>query len=187
MSLIKHIIDSVLLTSFTYKKGALIILSFPISLLLDFLINGEFLGVGMMFIMFFFLLIIVDFFTGIIAARYNGEEIESSKIAYTFYKIFFYVSFFTMTHLIKKELIRQTYWIYDQFIHGLNVITLTVLILLVLREYISIGENIHKRFKKKPEIFKLVDKVADTIEKRLIKKIADSDFCENNDKKDEDK
>lgn len=182
---LNQIIDILLLNAIQYKKGALIVLALPFSVVIDILYNGSFLGIGVGFILFFFVLIMVDLFTGIIAAKHEGETIMSAKILFTVYKIFFYMAFFLMVYLIKKELTRQDYWIYEQFIHGMNVVSLTVLVLLVLREYVSIGENFERRFGKKHEIFKLVDKIADIIENKLIKKIEDSEICDP--KKDENK
>ena len=185
MNHISKIIEIVILNAVTYKKGVLLVMAIPFSVLIDFVYNGSFLGIGVMYIILFFILIIADFVTGLIAATYRKEEISSTKISYTFWKIFFYVVFFWIMYLIKRDLERQDYWVYEQLKHGINVFSLTTFTILVLREYVSVGENVQKRFGKKPELFRLVDRIANTIEDRLIKKIAESDICNPKDKEDE--
>jgi hypothetical protein len=187
MNHISKIFEIVLFNALTYKKGTLFIFAIPFSLIIDFIYNGSFLGIGILYIILFGGLIVADFTTGIIASRHLKQEISSTKMSYTFWKILFYVLFFFIMYNLKKDLEKQDYWIYDHVKDLINIFSLTIFTILVLREYVSIGENIHKTFGKKPEIFTLVDRIANTIEDNLIRKISESDLFNKKDKEDEDK
>jgi hypothetical protein len=76
-------------------------------------------------------------------------------------------------------------WVYDQGEYFISFVRSFIFIILVFREYISIGENIQKRFGKKPYIFNLAEKIADIIERTLLKKIENSELCDPKDKKNE--
>jgi hypothetical protein len=95
-----------------------------------------------------------------------------------------YALFFWILWEIKKIVSVQDNWMYIQGEHFVTFIRNFVFIILVLREYISIGENIEKRFGSKPYIFSLAEKLFDIIERKVIKKIEDSSVCDNNEKKD---
>jgi len=187
MNHISKIFEIVLFNALTYKKGTLFIFAIPFSLIIDFIYNGSFLGIGILYIILFGGLIVADFTTGIIASRHLKQEISSTKMSYTFWKILFYVLFFFIMYNLKKDLEKQDYWIYDHVKDLINIFSLTIFTILVLREYVSIGENIHKTFGKKPEIFTLVDRIANTIEDNLIRKISESDLFNKKDKEDENK
>jgi hypothetical protein len=187
MNHISKIFEIVLFNALTYKKGTLFIFAIPFSLIIDFIYNGSFLGIGILYIILFGGLIVADFTTGIIASRHLKQEISSTKMSYTFWKILFYVLFFFIMYNLKKDLEKQDYWIYDHVKDLINIFSLTIFTILVLREYVSIGENIHKTFGKKPELFTLVDRIANTIENNLIRKISESDLFNKKDKEDENK
>lgn len=169
-----------------YRHGTLTVLSAPIALLIEFIFNGSFLGISVTFMLLMTLLIIGDFVTGVIAAKHVGEKIRSDKISYTFYKAFSYVIFFWILQDIDKMITRNEGWIYTQGEFTNSVIRNFIFIILILREFISIGENLQKRFGTKPYIFVLANKITDLIENKFIKKIADSDICAR-DKDDTDK
>ena len=95
-----------------------------------------------------------------------------------------YVVFFWILWEIKIIIEFQDSWVYAQGEHFVTFIRNFVFIILVLREYISIGENIEKRFGSKPYIFTLAEKLFDIIEKKLIKKIEGSDICDEDEKRD---
>jgi hypothetical protein len=167
-----------------YRHGALTVLSAPIAILIEFIFNGSFLGISVTFMLLMTVLIIGDFFTGIIAAKHLKQEIRSDKISYTFYKAFSYVIFFWILEDIDKMITRNEGWIYTQGEFTNSVIRNFIFVILILREFISIGENLEKRFGTKPYIFILANKVTDIVENKFIKKIEDSDICKK-DKKDE--
>jgi hypothetical protein len=183
--LIKYLFSS-FTNAIDYKHGALTVMSIPIALTIEFIFNGSFLGISVTFMLLMTLLIIGDFFTGIIAAKHLGEEIRSDKLSYTFYKAFSYVIFFWILQDIDKMIVRNEGWIYTQGEFTNAVIRNFIFVILILREFISIGENLQKRFGTKPYIFVLANKITDIIENKFIKKIADSDICVK-DKKDEPK
>lgn len=172
-------------TALYYKHGSLIVLGIPISLTLEILLNSSFLGISVTFIFLLVFLMIADFWTGIIAARFKGEDITSRGVSYTFYKAFSYVFFFWMLAEVNKMLDGKAGWVYEQGLFTNAIIRNVIFIILSFREFISVGENIEKRFGRKPYIFTLATKVVDIIEDKFIKKIADSNIC--NDKEDEPK
>ena len=171
----------------TYKKGVLLIFAIPFSLLMEFIYNGSFLGIGVLYIILFGALMMTDFFTGWNAARHKGEKTDPDKIVYTFLKAFLYVLFFFIMYNIEKDLKREGYWVYQQLNHGVNIFSFMIFTILALKEYVSIGDNIKKRFGKKPDIFRLVDRIATTIEDKLINKIIQSDIFNPKEKQDEPK
>jgi hypothetical protein len=185
MNPLKLLFATTIIPAFCYKHGALILMSLPISMLIEFIYNGSFLGISITIGILFVSLITTDFFTGVIAARYNKEEFESTKVAFTFYKIFMYFAFFWMLFEFNKLLTMNDGWVYDQGEYFISFVRSFIFIILVFREYISIGENIQKRFGKKPYIFNLAEKIADIIERTLLKKIENSELCDPKDKKNE--
>ena len=188
MNPIKLFFLTSIIPALTYKKGALIIWSIPFSVLIEMIYTDSFLGINLTFTILFIVLILFDFFTGIAVSRFKGEKIEPNKIAFTFYKILMYLLFFWLVFEINKSILESDSFLSEQGQHSINFIRNFVFTILVLREYISIGENIEKRFGKKPYIFTLVEKISDIIENKLIRKIEDSELCNTKDKnKDETK
>lgn len=171
-----------IIPALTYKKGALVIWAVPFSVFLDVIYTGSFLGINLTFTILFIVLIFWDFVTGLVASKFAGEKIESTKIAFTFYKVLMYLLFFWLVFEINKSIIESDSFFSIQGQHSINFIRNFIFSILVLREYISIGENIEKRFGKKPYIFTLVEKLADIIESKLIKKIEESELCDPKDK-----
>lgn len=180
MNPIKLFFLTSIIPALTYKKGALIIWAIPFSVLLETIYTGSFLGINLTFTILFIVLIFFDFLTGIIASKFSGEKIESTKIAFTFYKVLMYLLFFWLVFEINKNISESDSFLAIQGEHTINFTRSFIFSILVLREYISIGENIEKRFGKKPYIFTLVEKLADIIENQLIKKIEDSDIFKTN-------
>lgn len=182
MNPVKLLFKTSIIPALSYKKGALVFLAAPISFLLDLIYSGSFLGFSLTFIGLFTLLIIVDFFTGIIASRHEGQIIKSHLLSYTFYKFAMYLGFFWMLFEISKEVDKLDKILGMEFLavqaqHLLAFIRNFVFIILNLREYISIGENIKRRFGVRPYIFEIVEKIAEVIESKLIAKIESSEYC----------
>lgn len=161
--------------AFDYKSGSLILLSTPFAFLIDFIFNGCFLGISVSFLLLMTILLIADFATGIWAAKHDKEKMEESKLSFTFYKAFSYVIFFWILVDIDKMLIGNEGWVYQQGVVTNAVIRNFIFIILILREFISIGENIEKRFGRKPYIFVLANKITEIVEKQLIKRFTDRD------------
>ena len=124
-------------------------------------LNSEFLGVATSFIMLIAFLTVIDLFTGIIAARNEGSKIESGKLSLTAIKFVMLFVWIVLAYHV-NELLGQ-----NSIIIGITTIPL---VLIALREFISIGENIEKRFKTKPYIFELIEKMFDVIELKFLKK-----------------
>lgn len=110
-----------------------------------------------------------DFITGVIG-RPEGERIQSSKISNTLGKYFGIMLYFMMASVLIL-ILSANYFVL--------VLLFGPLILNILKEYISIGENIEKKSGKKPYIFGIVDKLFEMIETRFFKgiekKISDVD------------
>lgn len=165
--------------AFTYKHGALMVLSLPLSLMVEFIINNSFLGISITFIFLLVILMTTDFFTGVMAAKTRGEKRTSKGFSYTIYKFFSSVFFFWMLEEVNRLLHGQTGWVYDNGLLVNAFIRNFIFIILVFREFISIGENIQTTFGRKPYIFILAGKIIDVVEDRFIKKIADSEICKD--------
>jgi hypothetical protein len=175
MNPIQALIKTTLIPAMTYKNGALIVWAIPISFFLDILNTGTFLGINLTFMILFMILITSDFFTGVIASRHLGNKIESNKIAYTFYKVLMYFLFFWLIFEINKSLPDSGSFLITQSRHTIGFTRNFIFIILGLREYISIGENLEKRFGKKPYIFTMAEKLAEIIERKVIKRFEDLD------------
>lgn len=170
--------------AFTYKHGALMILGFPISLMVEMITASSFLGISITFIFLLVILMTTDFFTGVMAAKTKGEKRTSKGFSYTVYKFFSAVFFFWMLAEVNKLLDDQSGWVYENGLLMNAFIRNFIFIILVFREFISIGENIQITFGKKPYIFVLASKIIDVVEDKFIKKIADSDVCKDEPKND---
>jgi hypothetical protein len=175
---LKALFQTSIIPALTYKKGALAIMSLPFAVLLDAFYSAQFLGLNVTFLFLFLVLIIFDLVTGIVASRHVGEQIQSTKLVYTFYKVLMYFLFFWTVSEIQRIVPVGDSFIYQQAQHVLGFTRGFIFIILTLREYISVGENIEKRFGKKPYIFTLTEKLAELIEAKVVRKIEDSNICE---------
>lgn len=179
----KNVLSHSIGNAWEYKSHSLAFFSGFMALFMDWFLNGSFLGINISFLTLFFLLVIADLFTGVQAAKYKKEEIVSGKLSYTFHKLLMYLFFFWLVSEIFDLLTEYNGIGKEQSLVVLSIIQYFVFILLSLREYISIGENIEKRFGKKPKIFNIAEKIADLIELKIMKKIEDSGVCDDKDEK----
>ena len=134
-----------------------------ISLLAD---NSLF-GVSMNFVLIVCIFMVVDWFLGVYSSvAVSGKKFQSKKLTYTIIK---FLTLFMWLYFINKA--RQEYnsskWAAD----FIEVIQIFVLILINLREFVSIGENIEKIFGTKPYLFALIDTIFITMEKLFKKKL----------------
>lgn len=107
--------------------------------------------------------VFVDMITGIIAARYEGHSIRSLKFGLTINKILAQVLYFILPVVVIKYIYNESW---------LRILLLIPIILTILREYISIGENMGRRYNgKMPYLFKLLDKIFDIFENKFFKVI----------------
>jgi toxin secretion/phage lysis holin len=99
-----------------------------------------------------FILILLDFITGISAAKYVGEPIRSSKIKHTAIKMTAYFVIIAGSHLAEKGLVSY-----------LAVIDETVVAFFLLTELISLLENMGRLGIQTPK--KLLNQLVDTQKK----------------------
>jgi hypothetical protein len=163
-----------------FKSGALLVLSAPaswgITELFQILFQGVkqkdlvmplvVVGVGLFC---FSLLHLIDLRLGTKAAKKNGLEITNEKLWESFWKFFsVLILFFCMTMFsflfIAMGLNKMNY--------GFLLLMLTIMIVICLYEFHSIGKNLKILYKKKPSHFSLLEKIADAIENGIIKKIS---------------
>ena len=187
---------SATLKAFYYKKGALLISSiFPALLIQMSSFSSNFFGISLGLVLLFSVLITIDFLTGVIASRHEGNKIESSKLSFTFFKILMYFLCFWILYQINKEIEIRMDDMNNKYLDMLYIsaqasvgfIRSFVFILVSMREYISIGENIERRYNKKIYIFSLFEKMFDILENKFFKKLENKNICQVNkeDKKEE--
>ena len=183
-----YIYSKIFAPLFLYKKGAIAYTSISFATLItgfQSFLKLELFGFSMLLIILLFVLVFADSFTGIIASRHNGDKIESGKLMYSFYKILFAFLFFWLISELQNRLTGKIYILKSEYLTSfyrtikeiLDIINVAIFTLFCLREWISIGENIEKRFNKKPYIFGIVEKIFDLIETKLLKYLENKDIC----------
>ena len=188
--------------SIIYKKGILIPISILGSITLEtihtYLTDTSFLGVTTGFLILISILFIIDFWTGSCASHYEyklaikkvkeenctlaeaeaeEKKFKSSKITFTFFKFVMLFMWIWLAFVISHKIKDVTY------LNNLyNVIAKIPLILVALREYVSIGENIKRQYGKTPYIFTLAEKLFDFLQGKFLKKIDEETPHETNNK-----
>lgn len=114
--------------------------------------------VVLVFIMNIF--IIIDLITGVMAAKKRGEVIKSKKWGITVTKSFGSLLYLVVALFIL--IIAPNNYVTQILIFAAPVLTL-------LKEYISIGENLEAIYGKKSYMFTLVDKLFMLLELKLFK------------------
>ena len=110
-----------------------------------------------------YIFIMVDLVTGVIAQLHLGRKLASIKWGVTVNK-FLALAMYSMFAMMIVLFVANDSW--------LNWVLFAPIIFAILREYISIGENMATRFNgKKPYIFTLLDKVFGILEKGFIQAI----------------
>lgn len=100
--------------------------------------------------------ILLDLITGIAAARHEGHKLSSIKWGVTINKMLAQLLYMMFAILLYVFVLQATWF---------RVLLILPVILYILREYISIGENMARRYDgKMPYIFKLLDRVFDLLE-----------------------
>ena len=108
------------------------------------------------------LFVMFDLITGIVAARYKGDAISSQKWGVTIGK-FVGLTLYSVVAVAILLLIPDNYIVL--------VLVFGPLILTLLKEYISIGENFEKRFGKKSYMFSVLDRMFDIMELKFFQKM----------------
>jgi len=165
----------------TYKNG--LQLSLLISIMIEAIasfLNTSFLGVSTSFLVLISCMFIIDFITGTLASNYEykkalkdnnidlakDKKITSAKITFTFFKFLMLFLWIWLASNIQDKIKDINY------LSGFyEVIVIVPLVLVTLREYISVGENFERRFGTKPYIFILVEKIFEALQFKFINKI----------------
>lgn len=186
--MIKYIalIFATLSKSFAYKQGSATVFSFVVATAVtgvENIYNWEYFGINYTFLLLMVALVMFDFITGAIASRHEAGGVRgwflSEKITYTVYK---FVSILLLLWLANElyRMIESSYsesdsafWtsVYGSSMSTLGVVRTTAFTLICGREYISIGENIERRFGKKYYAFTIFEKIFDIIEMKFIKRL----------------
>lgn len=174
------------LTIVAYKHGAMPVLTISFSALFTLLTSDtHFFGISLSLILLLSLLFIIDLFTGITASKYEGNKVESGRLVYTFYKFLATFLFFWLLDTFQTKLgfkIAHTSSEYVEYFYkaikeSIEIVSYSVFGLLCLREWISIGENIERRFKKKFYLFNIVERMFDIVEDKLLKYLGGTKLC----------
>lgn len=163
-----NIEENPILKMMDYKTGAAL-MALVVNIV-AYVKNESILGVSATFLMLIVILMIVDWFTGIKASRHEGKAFESNKVVPTIIKF--------LTLFLWLWLSREMTSAYDEIPIAdmtISFISTFVLILVTLREYVSIGENLERTYGSKHYIFHLVDDIFGMFEKTFKKKIKDED------------
>lgn len=160
----------------TYKNGALVVTSFLMSYI-SHILELEFLGKPAGLLILTSILFVCDFFSGVVASRYEAknakteEELElkkfkSSRITFTFLKFLMLFLWIWLEESV-SERIKDVEYLSNAY----ELIRTIPIILIALREYVSIGENIQRRYKSKPYMFTLADKIFEILELKFLEKL----------------
>lgn len=130
------------------------------------LANKDLFGVSLIFVAVVSAFMVIDWCLGVWSSVVvHGERFESNKIGYTVMKFFTFFAFLFFVKVAKDEW--SDGWANDMFL----IIQTFVLILIGLREFVSVGEKMEKIWGDKPYLFKLVDDLFESLEKLFKKKI----------------
>lgn len=131
--------------------------------------NTSLFGVSLLFVSVVCFFMVVDWFLGVTASVCAlGQKFKSKKVTYTIIK---FVTFFMWLFFVN-----QARFAYQEIAYVSDIIIfiqIFVLILIALREYSSIGENIEKIWGRKPYWFSLIDSITDTLEKSFKNRLKD--------------
>lgn len=106
----------------------------------------------------------IDFVTGIMASRKEKQILNSNKVGATIAKCFGIILYLVVGAVV-IIIVPDNYLV--------ETIVFTPIILTMLKEYISIGENLERIYGKKSYMFRIVDKVFDLLEGRFFKNLED--------------
>ena len=122
------------------------------------------LGFSMSTLLLIFAVVMFDFVTGLVAAKYEGEKLKSSKGLKTVYKLISYFLTMWAISMLEDMCVKNNVG-YAEYI--LNYFRIALFSLAFLWEFYSIGENIERRTGNKPKIFSFLDKITKLLEKRM--------------------
>ncbi|AVR43789.1 hypothetical protein C7S20_00045 [Christiangramia fulva] len=179
----------------TYESGSLVVIGASTGSLVSQLFKILFQGIEQrdmimpLFLAVFTFIIyvvmfMVDFITGLRAARHEARKnqkkdyIESSKLWRSFWKFFGVVNIlFILTGFCLMIAILDREWIYNIFLMSIP----SVMLMVILFEFHSIGENYKRRYGYKPSYYQFFDKLTQTVENGIMKRIGN--WFSDNDKR----
>lgn len=167
---------------FTFKKGGLFLTALPFGLSITEMLQNLFKDVSprelhlplfssAIVLMLFMLFYIMDFFTGLAAARKEakGEPfIQSEKLWRSFWKLYGYV---TLLVFLNGFCITFAVMANNFFYHFFLYAIMVVGFMFSMFEFHSIGENWERMYGSKHKMFQFFDKVTKTVETKIIDKI----------------
>lgn len=143
--------------------------------------NISILGFSLGTLALIFLIILFDFFTGVAAAKAQGEKLSSSKGLKTVYKLISYLLAMAALSILEDMVIKNNI---PFAAYILNYFRIGLFTLAFLWEFYSIGENIERRTGSKPKIFSFLDRITRVLERKLgdsiVNKLDEKDNKENN-------
>ncbi len=175
-----------LIGALLYKHGAMSFTALTMSLSLSFInLQDSYFGLSLALILILSILIFLDSFTGILASRFEGEKVQSGKLMFTFYKFLMAFLFFWLLDSLQDKLhlkiteFNSSYmgYFYKSAKEAIEIISYSVFTLLSLREWLSIGENIERRYNKKFYLFTIIEKIFDIVESKLLKWLGTTKLC----------
>ena len=131
------------------------------------LMEGKFLGVPSVFILLICLLMFLDWVVSLFA---ESDITFKDRITYTFLK---YILFFFWIWLI--DILQSNYEDISYISFCLEFVNIFILILITLREFISIGNNMNKYYGNKPYLLTLVEYLFKSVEDKFKDKIDKND------------
>ncbi len=178
-----------------FKKGSYLILSFILTLfaavskpitektfefLKSKLDTEDVILIGLIAMAIFiviFIVITVDTIFGLMAAKYEGQNITTAKGLSSVFKMIFYSTWIVVVMVFQlMAYISEHEWI----LSTINYVMFFSAMLIVLWEVRSIGNNMERRFGKQYAFFTLIDKVIDILE-RKIGSFLENTICRKND------
>lgn len=169
-------IVKLLTSAVTYKNGALVATSFLMSFT-GHILELEIFGKPMGLLVLTSFLFVCDFFSGVVASRHEAslaenerelarKKFKSSKITFTFLKFVMLFLWIWLEESVSDrikhiEILNSSY----------ELVRSIPIILIALREYVSIGENIERKYNMKPYMFSLADKIFEILELKFLNKL----------------
>lgn len=189
-----------LLTSFKtmitgYKSGSLIGASLTTALSLEVLmkfLSMNFLGVSIGLLLLTCFFIIVDWWTGSVAADkrskiakmeddtegYEKHRLKSSKVTFTIFKFISLYLWLMLSYGVTRVAINNGFIIDEvnaPITFGLGTIlrifSIVPIVLFCFREFVSIGENIKSIYGKVPYLFILAEKIFEILQFNFLAKL----------------
>jgi hypothetical protein len=169
----------------SYDNGALALLSVSVGTVFAEIFKVIFHGVNQrdLYLPLFFasgsfvlyvIMFMGDFLTGIVASRHESslegrdDYIMSSKLWRSFWKFFGVMAIlFIITGFCLMLVLFDNHFFYNVFLISIP----SIMLMVILFEFHSIGENIKRRFGYKPTYFEFFDKLSKSIETGIINKV----------------